>query len=386
MDYKISLSKPDITQKEINSVLSVLKTPTLALGKKYLEFQKTMADFAGVKYAIAVNSGTSGLHLIVRALGIKKGDEVITTPFSFVASANCILYEGAKPIFADIRSDTFNINPGLVEGLITSRTKAILAVDVFSHPADWDELKRIAGKYKLFLIEDSAEALGSEYKGKKCGSFGDAAVFAFYPNKQITTSEGGVVLTNNKKIADLCRSMANQGRGPHKTKWLKHVRLGYNYRLDEMSCALGIAQMKRIKEILAKRKRVAEIYNRKLIGIENIEIPYIDGESKISWFVYVVKLAENFAGKKRDKIIKEMLKRGINCSNYFQPIHLQPFYRGMFGFKNGSFPIAENISQRTLALPFFNDLKEKEIDFVVKSLKEVLQTYSNQFQKYAKHI
>src|SRR3989344_7506030 len=210
--YRIPLSKPDITEQEKKAVLEVLNTSRLSLGKKYIEFQKIMADFAGVKYAVAVNSGTRGLHLIVKALGIGKGDQVITTPFSFIASANCILFELAKPVFVDIKSDTFNIDPELIERLITPKTKAILAVDVFSHPADWDTLKKIAKKHKLFLIEASAEALGSLYKGKKCGSFGDAGVFAFYPNKQITTGEGGMILTNNKKIADLCKSMANQGR------------------------------------------------------------------------------------------------------------------------------------------------------------------------------
>src|SRR3989344_5062146 len=222
---RIPLAKPDITERERQAVLEVLRTSDLSLGKKHIELQNLMAKYAGVKYAVAVNSGTSGLHLIIRALGIKNGDEVLTTPFSFIASSNCILYEGAKPVFVDIRGDTFNINPELVEGLITPKTKAILAVDVFSHPADWDALEKIAKKHNLFLIEDSAEALGSEYlpadrqgKGnpstrlrvRKCGSFGDAAVFAFYPNKQTTTGEGGMVVTNNKKIAELCQSMANQ--------------------------------------------------------------------------------------------------------------------------------------------------------------------------------
>lgn len=369
---KIPLSKPDITDKEKKAVLGVLETFHLSLGKKYLEFEKIIAKFADVKYAVAVNSGTSGLHLIIRALGIGRGDEVITTPFSFIASSNCILFEGAKPVFIDIDEKTFNIDVSKIEGKITNKTKAILTVDIFSQPADWDELKKIAKKHKLYLIEDSAEALGSEYKGKKCGSFGDAAVFAFYPNKQITTGEGGVVLTNNKKIADLCRSMANQGRKVLNRKWLEHIMLGYNYRLDEMSCALGIAQMERLKEILKKRAKVAQLYNKKLKGIEGLEIPYIEPGNKISWFVYVVKLAENFAGKKRDKIIKEMAKRGIQCSNYFQTIHLQPFYRKEFSYKVGAFPIAEDISRRTLALPFFNNLTEKEIDFVVKNLKDIL--------------
>jgi len=370
--YKIPLSKPDITEKEKKAVLGVLNTPNLSLGKKYLEFEKLVAKFVGVKYTIAVNSGTSGLHLIVRALSIGKRDEVITTPFSFISSANCILFEGAKPVFVDINENTFNIDISKIEGKITNKTKAILAVDIFSQPADWDELKRIAKKHNLYLIEDSAEALGSEYQGKKCGSFGDAGVFAFYPNKQITTGEGGMILTNNKRIANLCKSMANQGRKLVNGKWLEHVRLGYGYRLDEISCALGIAQIERVEEILRKRIKIAQLYNKKLKVIKNLEIPYIKTGNKISWFVYVVKLSENLAGKKRNKIIKEMVKRGIQCSNYFQTIHLQPFYKKEFLYKEGNFPVAENISKRTLALPFFNNLTEKEIDFVVKNLKEII--------------
>ncbi len=368
----IPLSKQDITDLEKNAVLEVLNSPKLALGPKLQEFEKMMAQFIGVNYAVATNSGTSALHLIIRALGIRKGDEVITTPFSFVASANCILYEGAKPVFVDIKNDDFNINPELIEKYINSKTKAILAVDVFSNPADWSKLQKIAERNKLFLIEDSAEALGSEYKGKKCGSFGDAAIFAFYPNKQITTGEGGMILTDNKKIADLCKSMANQGRKVQNGKWLEHVRLGYNYRLDEMSSALGVSQMKRIEEIIKERERVAQLYNKKLKEIKELEIPYTNSKNKISWFVYVVKLSESFGGKKRDKIIKEMAKKGIQCSDYFQPIHLQPFYKNEFGYKMGDFLVAENISKRTLALPFFNNLKKGEINFVVENLKETI--------------
>jgi perosamine synthetase len=365
--HKIPLAKPDITEKEQKAVLEVLKTSNLSLGKKYLEFEKQIAKFAGVKYAVAVNSGTSGLHLIIRALGIGEGDEVITTPFSFIASSNCILFEKAKPVFVDIDEKTFNIDVKKIEEKITQKTKAILAVDVFSQSADWKELKKIAKKHKLFLIEDSAEALGSEYFGKKCGSFGDAGVFAFYPNKQITTGEGGIILTNNKKIAEFCRSSANQGRKNIDGKWLEHIMQGYNYRLDEMSCALGICQMKRIKEILFKRKKVADLYNKKLKDIKELEIPFIKDGNKLSWFVYVVKI-----DKKRDFVIKEMAKKGIQCGNYFQPIHLQPFYKKEFGYKQGDFPVAENVSKKTIALPFYNNLSEKEIDFVVCNLKELL--------------
>ena len=380
MNYKIPLAKPDITDSDRKAIMEVLETSNLSLGKKYIEFQNLIAKFAGVKYAVAVNSGTSGLHLIIRAMGIGEGDEVITTPFSFIASSNCILFEKAKPVFVDVDEKTFNIDVSKIEEKITEKTKAILAVDVFSQPADWDELKKIAEKHKLFLIEDSAEALGSSQKGKMCGSFGDAAVFAFYPNKQITTGEGGMILTDNKKIAELCQSMANQGRKNENGKWLEHVRLGYNYRLDEMSCVLGISQLKRIKEILNKRTKVAELYNEFLEGLTLhhwgsdplVEIPFIKPGNKLSWFVYVVKLAEKFSEAKRDLLIKKMAEKGIQCSNYFQPIHLQPFYKKEFGYKVGDFPVAENISKRTLALPFYNNLSEKEIDFVVKTLSNVL--------------
>jgi len=368
----IPLSSADISKEEIKEVLEVLESKRLALGPKLFELEKKVAEFADVKYAVAVNSGTSGLHLIIKALGIGRGDEVITTPFSFIASSNCILYEGAKPVFVDIDKNTLCIDVDKIEEKITNKTKAILAVDIFSHPADWDKLRVIAKKHKLFLIEDSAEALGSEYKGKKCGSFGDAAIFAFYPNKQITTGEGGVILTNDKKLADMCRSYANQGRKVDGGQWLEHVRIGYNYRLDEMSCTLGVVQMRRVSEILGKRKKVAELYNKKLSCIKSLQIPYVNKDSNISWFVYTVVLAEKYAGKKRNEIINKMYEMGISCRDYFQTIHLQPFYRKKFGYKYGDFPIAENISKRTLSLPFYGDLCERDIDFIVASLKKIL--------------
>jgi len=369
---KISLAKQDITEKEIGAVLNVLKSPYLALGPRLGEFERKIAKFIGVKYAVAVNSGTSALHLIVRAMDIKDGDEVITTPFSFIASSNCILYEKAKPVFVDINPQTLNIDFQRIEKAITKKTKAILAVDVFGYPCDWDELGKIAKKHKLFLIEDSAEALGSEYKGKKCGSFGDAGIFAFYPNKQIVTGEGGVVLTNNKKIADLCRSMANQGRKLENEKWLEHIRLGYNYRMPEVCAAMGIVQISRIQEILEKREKVAKMYNKKLKDFPEVNIPYVGSDVKMSWFVYVIRLSKRYSKKDRDKIIKKMANKGIQCSDYFQPIHLQPFYIKLFDYKNGDFPICENISQRTIALPFYNNLREVEINYVVKNLKEII--------------
>lgn len=368
----IPLSQPDITNLERKAVNRVLKTPNLSLGPKLKEFEEKIANFIGVKYVVATNSGTSALHLIIRSLGIRDGDEVITTPFSFVASSNCILYEKAKPVFVDINKSTLNIDSDRIEKKITKKTKAILAVDIFGYPADWDKLQKIAKKHKLFLIEDSAEAVGSGYKGKKCGSFADVAVLAFYPNKQITTGEGGAILTNDKKIAELSRSMSNQGRELKNMKWLEHIRLGYNYRLDELSCALGIAQLSRLNEILKKRKRVADLYNEKLKNFSEVEIPYIAKNVEMSWFVYVIKLSKKYSEKDRDKIIEKMAKGGIKCSNYFQPIHLQPFYQKTYGYKPGDFPICENLSQRTIALPFFNNLKEREIDYTVKNLKEII--------------
>lgn len=366
----IPLSQPDITDLERKAVLEVLKTPCLSLGPKVKEFEREIARYAGVKYAVAVNSGTSALHLIIKALNIKDNDEVITTPFSFISSSNCILYERAKPVFVDIKSDTLNIDPELVEGLITPRTKAILAVDVFSNPADWEELERIAKKYSLYLIEDSAEALGSEYRGKKCGSFSDAAIFSFFPNKQITTAgEGGVVLTDNKEIADFCYSARNQGRAQQDGKWLEHIRLGYNYRMPEVCAAMGVAQLERIDEILERRAKVAFLYNQKLKDFKEIELP----NNTSSWFVYIIRLNQKYKQEDRDKIIREMADNEIQCSNYFQPIHLQPYYKEGFGFEQGDFPICEQVSQRTIALPFYNNLKEKEIDFIVKTLKKEIR-------------
>jgi len=369
---KIPLARPDIKQEEKDAILEVLSTPDLSLGPKLPEFEKVMADYTGVKHSVAVNSGTSALHLIIRALDIGKGDEVITTPFSFIASANCILFEKARPVFVDIDRETLNIDTDLIERKITKRTKAILAVDVFGHPAEWSALKRIAGKHRLKLIEDSCEALGSEYKGRKAGSFGNAGTFAFYPNKQITTGEGGIITTDNKKLAELCRSMRNQGRGPGGT-WLAHTRLGYNYRISDINCALGIAQMKRIDEILHRRAKVADMYSRGLSAIDSIELPHVSPGVKISWFVYVVKLKMSPGRSARARVMAALREKGIGCSDYFTPIHLQPFYKKMFGYRKGDFPVTEKTSERTIALPFYNDLKEEQIEYVCGSLKEALK-------------
>lgn len=372
MKWKIPLSSPDIGNKERKAVSDVLETSELSLGPKAKEFELHIARLAKRKYAVSVNSGTSALHLIIRALGIKEGDEVITTPFSFISSSNCILFENAIPVFVDIDEDTLALDPQKIEQKITSKTKAILAVDVFGHPASWDEIVRIAKKHSLKVVEDSAESIGAIYKGRPAGSFGDASIFSFYPNKQITTGEGGVILTDDKNLADLCRSMSNQGRKIEGDEWLEHVRLGYNYRLSEAQCALGIAQLGRIRNILKKRAKVASLYTKKLRRVPGVKVPFVARDCDMSWFVYVIRLSENYTKQDRDRVISLMAKKGIQCRPYFVPIHLQPFYQDLFGFKRGDYPVTESVGDRTIALPFFNNLKEKDIDLVVRTLSDSL--------------
>lgn len=369
---QIPLSNPDITELEIKYVTEVLRTPHLSLGPKLAEFEQKMAYFVGRKYAIAVNSGTAGLHLVIRALGIGEGDEVITTPFSFIASANCLLFERAKPVFVDIEPLTFNIDVNLIERQITPKTKAILAVDVFGHPAEWERLEEIGRRYNLKLIDDSCEALGAEYKGRRAGTFGNVAVFSFYPNKQITTGEGGIILTDDEETARLCQNMRNQGR-KEGSNWLEHQRLGYNYRLSDINCALGIAQLERITEILAKRERVARWYSEQLKELEEVRLPYSLPWVKRSWFVYVPLLSERYSKEDRDRILNGLSQRGIGCRDYFPPIHLQRFYKEMFGYEEGDFPVTEYVASRTMALPFYTNLERDKVEQVVDDLRWLLR-------------
>lgn len=365
----VPLSGPDITQKEIDAVTEVLRSGILSIGPKLEEFEQKIADYAGVKHAVGVNSGTSGLHLLVRSMGISDGDEVITTPFSFISSSNCILFERANPVFVDIEPHTLNMNIDLIEDKITDKTKAILAVDVFGQPVDIMRIKDIADRHGLKLIEDSCEALGSEYKGIKAGSKADAAVFAFYPNKQITTAEGGMIVTNDDYTAALCRSMRSQGR-PITGLWLEHERLGYNYRLSELHAALGCVQMERVEEIIAKRAKVAQRYNVLLKDVDGLTVPYISPDvNKMSWFIYVIRLDKHID---RNAVMQYLLDNGIGCRPYFTPIHLQPYFRDMYGYKEGDFPITEAVAESTIALPFFNNLTDEQMDYTVAKLKEAI--------------
>lgn len=370
---KIPLSNPDITDVERRAVLDVLETSSLSLGPKVGEFERAMAKYIGVKHAIAVNSGTSGLHLIVRALGIGRNDEVITTPFSFIASANCVLMESARPVFVDIDPVTYNIDPDKVEAAITPRTKAILGVDVFGRCAEWDRIKEIARRRELAVIEDSCEAIGAEGFGKMAGSFGDAGCLAFYPNKQMTTGEGGMILTDRDDVAILCRSMRNQGREAGQG-WLEHVRLGFNYRLSDIHCALGIAQLSRIEDVLSRRNAVAGLYRERLSQLDDLLLPVAPQQGRVSWFVYVVRLADRFTRADRDRILLVLRENGIGCNSYFAPIHLQPFYIEQFGFKVGDFPVAEHISERTIALPFFTAMTPGQVTQVADCLTRAIGT------------
>lgn len=370
MFERIAMSAPDITEDDVKAVAEVVRSGRLALGPKTEEFERLIANYTGTEHAVAVSSGTAALHLIVKALGIGPGDEVLVPSFTFVASVNAILYEGAKPVFVDIEPDTYNLDPTDLEKKITHKTKAIMAVDVFGHPADWDEILRIARKHRLKVIDDACEALGARYRGKNLGQFGDAAAFAFYPNKQITTGEGGMIVTNDTNIASVCRSLRNQGRGDMGA-WLEHERLGYNYRMTEMSAALGISQLSRLEDILTKRDRVAQMYTNRLSGIEWVRPPVVRQNVRMSWFVYTITLTENL---KRDSVMQAMMREGIPTRGYFSPVHLQGYIRELLNTYEGMLPITESVASRTIALPFHSNLSQEEVDDVVEVLSKCVRS------------
>jgi perosamine synthetase len=369
---RIPLSAPDITESEIAAVSQVLRTSRLSLGPQLEEFEQSIARYIGASHAVAVNSGTSALHLCVRALGISEGDEVIVPSFAFIAVANVVRYERAVPVFIDIDPQTLNLDPARIEEAITPRTRAIIVVHTFGCPAALPEILKIARRHQLFVIEDACEALGAQFDGRKVGSFGNAAVFGFYPNKQITSGEGGMLVTNDLKLALLARKLRNQGRG-ESGEWLQHEELGYNYRISELNCALGAAQLQRLESILERREAIARKYHRRLQNQPHLELPPIElARRRISWFVYVVRLNKRFTTSHRDRIVQEMASRGIACGRYFAPIHLQPAYRSQ---PHRCMPLAntESIASRTLALPLFNKISDEQIDEVCQTLSELLR-------------
>ena len=387
---QIPMSSPDITDAERQAVADVLQTTNLSMGSRIIAFEAAIREYSGIKHAISVNSGTAGLHLCVRAANIGPGDLVITTPFSFVASSNVLLFEQAIPVFIDIDPMTGNIDTGMVAEAVkdlttggsaqdrwlprkgaeeVSQVKGILPVDVFGQPADLDPICAVADEYGLKVIEDSCEALGAEYKGRNAGTIGDFGVFAFYPNKQMTTGEGGVIVTNDDQAADLMRSLRNQGRAPGDT-WLQHTLLGYNYRLDEMSAALGKVQTTRLDEMIQKRDQVASWYSERLVNTPGIEVPLVAPyTTRMSWFVYVIRISGDL---NRNVIAKRLSKRGIPARPYFTPIHLQPYMISRFAYQTGDYPITEDLGQRSLAIPFSSIMTEDQVEYVSQAINDVI--------------
>jgi perosamine synthetase len=366
---EISLSAPLLGEREEELVLEVLRSGRLGLGPMTDRFEALLAERVGAQHVAAVSSGTAGLHLCVRLAGIGPGDEVVTTPYSFVSSANCVLFEGAHPVFADIDSETLNLDPASVEAAITPRTKAILPVHIFGYPAELEALEKIAERHGLAILEDACEALGAEYRGRPIGSSGHPAVFAFYPNKQITTGEGGAVAVQSEEEWNLVKSLANQGRSDS-GEWLTHSRLGYNYRLDELSSAVGIAQLEKLDRILELRAEVAARYEVLLTPVEGVETLIADdADHQRSWFVYVVLLDESID---RDSVIGRLAEQGVAAKPYLPSIHLQPYYRERFGYREGTLPVSEAASARSLALPFSTALAAENQERVVESLVRAL--------------
>lgn len=367
--HDLPMSEPDITEDDIAAVVDVLKSKRWSLGPVLEAFEDAFARYTGTKYAVGVSSGTTGLHAAVATAGIGPSDQVVTSAFSFVASSNCILYENADPVFVDIDPDTFNLDPAGIESALTDRTRALLPIHVFGQICDMEPMLRIARNRDLVVIEDACEAIGSEHRGRKAGSFGDMAVFGFYPNKQIAAGEGGIVTCDDPALATRLRSLRNQGRDEMGT-WLRHIHLGYNYRLGEINAALGLSQLNRIDDLLARRDRVAGWYNERLRDLDGVgTMTPAPGTTRLSWFVYVIRLHPTID---RTTIIDRLQRAGVPSRISFSPIHLQPYYRERFGYREGMLPVTEAVSQTTLALPFHTNMKEAEVERVVATLRKAV--------------
>jgi len=434
---RIPLSAPDIDEADIAAVVSVLRTSRLSIGPRMEEFEASVAHYTGVPYGVALASGTAGLHLGLAALGIGEGDEVILPSFTFIAVANAVLYRRATPVFAQIDPRTLNLTAQTVAGAITRRTRAIIAVHTFGCPVDLDPIIDLATAHGLKVIEDACEALGAEYRGRRAGGLGEFGVFGFYPNKPITTGEGGMLVTRNRELAEMVRALRNQGRRPadgwldhsllgynyrlseincalglsqmnridkpittgeggmlvtrnrelaetvralrnqgrrSSDGWLDHSLLGYNYRLSEINCALGLSQMSRIDAILAQREERAACYREHLRTVPELTLPVFETEGgRTCWFVFVVRLAERFTVQDRDRIIDYMIARGIGCGRYFAPVHRQPLYAS-YADPKCDLRVTDETASRTLALPFFNRLTDAEIAEVCLTLREAMET------------
>jgi perosamine synthetase len=366
---EIPLARPFLDEREEELVLEVLRSGRLSLGPTIDRFEELLAERVGAPYVAAVSSGTAGLHLLARIAGLGPGDEAITSPISFAASANCFIFEGATPVFADVDRRTWNLDPAAVEAAITERTKAVVTVDMFGYPCELDEIRAICERHGLALIEDAAEALGAEYKGRPIGSQGPSGVFGFYPNKQLATGEGGVVFTHSEEEWQLVRSLRNQGREYQGGAWFHHVRVGWNYRWTDVQAAIGIGQLEKLDRLLAMRAEVAGRYGE-LLANDDVELFCDDDDDhKRSWFVYVVALP---AGVDRARVMADLRAQGIGTAEYVPCVHLQPYMRETYGFAEGVCPVAEEIAARTLALPFYPQLEAEDQERVVEALRAAL--------------
>jgi perosamine synthetase len=372
------IAKPSIGANEIAQVTDVLKSGILSLGPVTKEFERRFAEYVGTKYAVAISSGTTGLHLCMRWLGLEQGDEVITSPFSFISSSNCILYERAVPRFVDIDRDTLNFDVAKIEAAITPRTKAILAVDIFGYPVDMQAIEKVAARHHLKIVEDACESLGAEVDGKRVGARGYPSVFAFYPNKQMTTGEGGMICTNDSQAYELFKSLSNQGRS-RTNSWLQHDELGYNYRLSDIHSAIGIAQLERIDEFLATRTKIAQRYHELLSDIEELELMNKDLPYKRSWFIYPFWARE---GLSRDLLAQRLETAGVATRIYLPSIHLQPFYRQRFGYHEGMFPVCESRSTTGLAIPFYVGLTETDLTTISKRIHDAVASVLKEHKTY----
>jgi len=362
----IPLAGPVLGAEEEAGVLEVLRSGQLSLGPRVRAFEEAFAGRLGVAHASAVSSGTAGLHLALRAVGVHDGDEVVTSPFSFVASANACLFERARPVFADIDPVTLNLDPHAAAAALTPRTAALLPVHIFGYPADLPAFERLGPP----IVEDACEALGAVHAdGAAVGARGHPAVFGFYANKQLTTGEGGMVTTADAAVKAQLDSERNQGRAPD-MGWLDHDRLGFNYRLSDLACALGLAQLRRLDAMLADRARVAGWYREALAGLEGLGLPCPDtGGDRRGWFVFVVQVP---ADRDRDAVIRALRERGVASKPYLPAIHLMSFYREAFGHREGEFPVCEDVAARSVALPFFPRMTEGQVGRVAVALREVL--------------
>ena len=368
---EIPLAQPEIGAREEELVLEVLRSRRLSLGPMGERFERELAAWLGVEDAVAVSSGTTALHLGVRALGWGPGDEVLTSPFSFVASANCLLYEGARPVFCDVDPVTLNLDRDAAAAAVGGRTRGILPIHIFGYPAAMPELEALVGKHDLGILEDACEAIGaSDYEGRGVGTRGNLATFAFYANKQMTTGEGGMIVPSSPEIAARLRSERNQGRAAD-MGWLDHGGIVFNYRLSDLAAALGVAQVEKLDSLLSRRDAVASLYSQRLAGVEGVEPPIASrGKERRSWFVYVVRLADEVD---RDATIAHLAQRGIASKAYLPCIHLFPQLREL-GYREGQFPVAEAASAHSLALPFFPAMNEGQVDRVCQELAAAIRS------------